>query len=345
MKPVSVFIRSLFAAASLILTVACTEKSDYARIEGFAQGGTYAVTFRVPEGTDEEQIRLEIDSILARIDNSLSGYNKGSLLSRLNAGEDLPLDSVFIRCFKRSTEVWRESEGAFDPSAAPLFDIWGFGFENGGSPTREQIAQAMQVVGMDKFSLECRPDGMHLAKADSLAKLNFNAIAQGLSCDMIAEFLESEKCHDYLIDVGREMMCSGERKGGGAWRIGIDKPVDNAGEEVNLQDIVDVSGKGIVTSGNYRKFYIKDGEKFAHTIDPRTGSPVKHTLLSATVIAKDAATADAYATWFMVAGLENASAIASQRDDIEAYLVYGDQQEMKVWKSAGFRTEEKQLTK
>ena len=334
MKPFSVLISSLSAAAALILAVACTEKSDYRRIEGFAQGGTYTVTFRVPEGAGTERLQQEIDSILAGIDNSLSGYNKGSLLSRLNAGEDLPLDSIFIRCFERSTEVWRESEGAFDPSAAPLFDIWCFGFEDGGSPTQEQIARALGVVGMDKFTLECRADGTHLVKADSLAKLNFNAIAQGFTCDLIARYLHSIGVKDMLVDIG-EIYCEGVNPKGRGWSIGIDTPFDgNNTPGASLSGIWESDGgaHGVVTSGNYRKFHIKDGKKYAHTIDPRTGRPVDHDLLSATVVAPTATEADALATYFMVAGFDEARKYIEAHPGIEACLICSDS----TWCSRNF---------
>ena len=333
-------IATLLALFVLMSSQACKEDGKYAKISGFAQGGTYSVCCRIPDGSTQEALQRTIDTILADIDQSLSGYNRSSLLSRLNSGEDLPLDSIFIRCFQRSNEIWQLSGGAFDPSAAPLFDLWGFGFEDGGMPSDEEVAEVSSLTGMDKFSLESRPDGIHLLKADSLSKLNFNAIAQGLSCDLIAEYLESQGCLDFLIDVGKEMMCRGEREQGGPWRIGIDKPADDAGDSMTIQDIVEVSGKGIVTSGNYRKFYVKDGKKYAHTIDPRTGYPVQHSLLSATVVADDATSADAFATWFMVVGLEEASRIVDSLENVEAYLVYGGQDDMQIWKSKGFETTE-----
>lgn len=315
-----------------VFLVSCNQTEDYRRIEGFAQGGTYSIIYRCPKGCDHQALSQTIDNLLLAIDNSVSGYNKGSLLSRINHGEDLPLDSIFTSCFIRSKEIWAESDGAFDPSAAPLFDLWGFGFEDRSQISDAAIDSILAFVGMDKLSLEQRNDGLHLLKADERIKLNFNAIAQGYSCDAVAAILENAGCHDYLIDVGREMMCRGQRKGGGPWHIGIDKPVDGDGSTLTVQDVVDVSDKGIVTSGNYHKFYIKDGRKYAHTIDPRSGRPVEHNLLSATVTAKDATTADAIATWFMVVGLDEAAAIASSRDDLWACLIYSEGDDMKIWK-------------
>ena len=307
----------------LLLCVSCSQEK-YITIQGYAQGGTFHVIYRLPRGASEKTVGDAVDAALKRIDSSLSGYNKGSLLTRLNAGEDLPLDSLFIECFKRSYEVWEESSGAFDPSAAPLFDLWGFGFEDKSSVSDAAIDSLMEFVGMDKVSLATSSDGStRLVRSDPRIKLNFNAIAQGFSCDVVARELESFGCGDYLVEVGREIVCRGRSSRGGLWRIGIDKPIDgNFDEGANLQTILEVTDCGVVTSGNYRKFYVEDGQKYAHTIDPRVGRPVRHNLLSATVIADDATLADAYATWAMVVGREAFEEQMSSRDDIRYHLIY-----------------------
>ena len=176
----------LLLTSLLLLLSGCREERSYIRIEGFAQGGTYHVICSPVRGLGETALRSRIDARLQEIDFSLSGYNKGSLLSRLNAGEDLPLDSLFIECFTRSKEIWTESGGAFDPSAAPLFDLWGFGFSNRGKVSGQAIDSIRDFVGMQHMWLERRPDGTHLVKDDPRCKLNFNAIAQGYSCDVVA---------------------------------------------------------------------------------------------------------------------------------------------------------------
>lgn len=336
----------MYRTAILILTTSlllcsCSRTQPYVRIEGFAQGGTYHVICSPVRGLGEQALRSEIDKRLLAIDFSLSGYNKGSLLSRLNAGEDLPLDSLLIGCFTRSKEIWAETEGAFDPSAAPLFDLWGFGFANKGKVTDEAVDSVLALIGMDRFRLETREDGTtHLVREDPRMKLNFNAIAQGYSCDIIARFLDSLGCRAYLVDIGREIICKGLNESGTAWRIGLDKPTDgNMEEGRDLQAILEVSDCGIVTSGNYRKFYIENGQKYAHTIDPKTGRPVSHNLLSATVVAKDAATADAYATWLMVVGVDKARAILSGRPDLEALLVYEEDGQMRTYQTDKIKTQ------
>lgn len=327
----------LLLLISLLISCSCSKPDTYLRIEGFAQGGTYHVTCR-QAGLKEDELRARIDACLRDIDFSLSGYNKGSLLSRLNAGEDLPLDTLFLGCFLRSREIWAESGGAFDPSAAPLFDLWGFGFSNKGTVTQVAVDSVRAFTGMDLFSLEERDDGIHLVKADPRARLNFNAIAQGYSCDVVAAILEEAGCHDYLIDIGREIRCRGLNASGGQWRIGLDRPVDgNFDEGADLQAIIETTDCGIVTSGNYRKFYIEDGKKYAHTIDPATGMPVSHNLLSATVIAADAASADAYATWMMVVGEEKARGILEARPDLEALLVYEADGRIQIFQTPGMQ--------
>ena len=323
-----------------LLLVGCSGPKPYIRIEGFAQGGTYHVICAPLRGVSEAQLRTRIDSLLNDIDFTLSGYNKGSLLSRINAGEDLPLNALFVDCFTRSKEIWAESGGAFDPSAAPLFDLWGFGFANKGTVTQAAIDSIRAFVGMDLLTLETRDDGVHLVKADPRIKLNFNAIAQGFSADAVAALLESLGSTDYLVDIGREILCKGNNASGGLWRIGLDRPEDgNMEEGKELQTVIELTGKGIVTSGNYRKFYVENGQKYAHTIDPSTGRPVTHNLLSATVIADDSTTADAYATWLMVIGTERARELLAARSDVEALLIYDEDGQMKSFQTENVKTQ------
>ncbi len=309
-------------AAALCLTSCDNTGKGYCRIEGFAQGGTWHIICKLPGKARAQDIKATADSILIEIDQSISGYNKGSLLSRINAGEDLPLDNHFIANFTRSKEIWQQSGGAFDPSAAPLFDLWGFGFTNGDNVTDGAVDSIKAFIGMNHFALEEREDGIHLTRDDERCKLNFNAIAQGYSCDCIASTLKERGCSDYLVEVGREIVCSGRSARGGLWNIALEKPVDGAEEGAEqIEEMLELTDCGVVTSGNYRKFYVKDGQKFAHTIDPATGRPVTHHLLSATVITCDATTADAYATWMMVIGPDSARAVASTMPDVKIRLI------------------------
>jgi thiamine biosynthesis lipoprotein len=326
----------------MLLSVCACSTDRYVTIDGFAQGGTWSVKCSLSTKVSSLEVKDAIDSALLCIDNSISGYNKGSTLSRVNAGERVALDSVFLDIFNISKEIWEKSGGAFDPSAGPLFDLWGFGFADSTATAEQKAVMATgmkEYIGMDLFGFEETPQGTFLTKADERCRLNFNAIAQGYSCDVVAHILDSYGSTNYIIELGGEIVCKGQREQGGPWRIWIDKPEDGNNVSGALkQDVVSISDCGLVTSGNYRKFYVEDGQKYSHTVDPVSGTPVKHSLLSATVIARDGATADAYATWFMVIGTEAAKQVISSRlagEGVEAYLVYGDQDDMKVWHTPG----------
>ncbi len=325
----------IFFTASLCIT-SCKQSEPYRRIEGYAQGGTFHIIYS-PADSCGQKLRFSEDSIqtlvfdaLRDIDFSISGYNKGSVLSRINRGEEVELDRHFKTLFTLSKDVWELSEGRFDITGEPLFSFWGFGFSNmtildsirNDAHTAGIIDSLMQYVGMEKVRIE----GNRLIKDNPGIKLNFNAIAQGYSCDVLAAVLEDAGCTDYLVEVGMEMVCKGRNAKGRLWRIGIDAPIDgNMTAGGNLQDILELTDCGIVTSGNYRKFHIIDGKKYAHSIDPTTGYPVRHDLLSATVILSDTpyagAIADAYATYCMVLGKEEAEAFI-EKSDIQGYLIY-----------------------
>ena len=304
---------------SILLTLCILggcRQGRYETFSGFAQGGTYTVKadltgVSVPAG----EIQERIDAILDSIDFSLSGYNKNSLLTHYNAGEEIVPDRFFTEVRALSEKYRTETGGAFDAASAPLFDIWGFGFTSDSLPDPQRVTAALAACKEEK-------------------KLNFNAIAQGYTCDVVAAYLHSLGVHNMLVDIG-EIFCEGVNPSGKGWTIGVDNPVD--GNDTPGSDIKgiwqsDGSACGIVTSGNYRKFYIKDGKKYAHTIDPRTGYPVEHGLLSSTIVAPTAAEADALATACMVIGPEKAAALIESRPELEGYLITSDGS----WMSDGF---------
>ena len=339
-------LKPLLPLLTVLLLTGCSGGERYVRMEGFAQGGTWHIICSLPVSAKTAVVRDSIDRLLLEIDGSLSGYNRGSLLSRLNAGEELPLNDHFLINFRLSQQYWHESEGAFDPSAAPLFDLWGFGFKEASAmPTQRQIDSVRTFIGMDRFRIDTLPDGTcRLRKADPRCRLNFNAIAQGYTCDRVALYLDAVGSSNYLVEVGREILCKGLSPRGDEWKIAVEKPAEGgeryceartlssersnnlgaeaercndlgaeAGEvEVFFQDTLHLTDCAVVTSGDYRKYYVKDGKRYAHTIDPRTGAPVTHGLLSATVIIPaesdtgrvqwSCARADACATWSMVEG-------------------------------------------
>lgn len=323
----------------------CASQHKYIQISGYAQGGTYSVKLDMNDvHTSPEAVKAGIDSILLAIDNSLSGYNKGSALSRLNAGDTIAPNRLLSEIYAKSYCLWEESEGAFDVAAGALFDIWGFGFSTDSLPSPDKVQETLAASGMKRL-LPQIPTGENfsssalLLEEGELPKLNFNAIAQGYSCDLVAAYLYSLGAKNMLVDIG-EIYCDGLNPSGLPWSIGIDTPYDgneSPGENLSAIWLSDGAPCGLVTSGNYRKFYVKDGVKYSHTIDPRTGYPVSHSLLSATIVASDAATADAYATFCMVIGLNDAKAFIESREDLEGFLIYDEGGEMKTWKSDGFK--------
>ena len=276
----------------------------YVAVTGYAQGGTYSVKFnaagvRVPRA----EIAAAIDSVLTLVDTTLSGYNKASILSRFNAGEAVIPNKLFSDIYTYSREIWEETGGCVDVAAGPLFDVWGFGFSTDSLPSDAKVRETLASCGMARLRPRIAPGEPLDSRAllsDSGAldqaptRLNFNAIAQGYTCDLVADYLRSIGVKDMLVDIG-EIYCAGRNPAGRDWSIGVDRPVDgNDTPGADLDGVWLSAGRscGIVTSGNYRKFYVRDGRKLAHTIDPRTGYPVDHSLLSATIVAPSAAAAE-----------------------------------------------------
>ena len=338
----------------IFLCASCTSRDRYITFTGYAQGGTYTVKLNL-KGVSEKPtvIRDSVDALLNQIDFSLSGYNKGSILSRFNAGETVKPDSLFLDIYSHAYRIYGLTDGLVDAAAGPLFDIWGFGFKSGEMPEDDLVAETVKTSGMKRLVSDMKSvvtsDG-ELLPADLLAlglkdktlpKLNYNAIAQGYSCDVVARYLYSIGVKDMMVDIG-EIFCDGVNPSGQPWTLGIDRPVDGNNEiGANIQGIfrVPAGSHGVVTSGNYRKYYVKGGRKYAHTINPLTGYPVEHYLLSATIVAPDAMMADAYATYCMVIGLEEAQEFIESNPDLEGCLIYDDHGVFASWTSSGFTLE------
>lgn len=337
--------RKIIIAVAIILAVSCTgNRGKYVQISGYAQGGTYTVKLNMKGvSVPVEVIRDSVDALLTQIDTTLSGYNKKSVLSRFNAGETVPYTAMFGEMYKLSYEMWKRSKGALDCAAGPLFDVWGFGFKNSAFPSEDEIMSILGGCGMKLLPAELPvQDGFLDPSAMGSPRLNFNAIAQGYSCDVIARYLYSIGVKDMLVDIG-EIWCDGVNPSGKPWSVGVDRPEDRPDPSdgaSELEGIWSSEGRsaGIVTSGNYRKFYIRDGRKYAHTIDPVSGYPVQHNLLSATVVSSEsAAMADAVATWCMVIGLDASKELIAGDPALEGYLIYeADDGSMQEWASAGF---------
>ena len=338
--------RKLFALALLLLLLSCGPgRPRYVGISGYAQGGTYTVKVNlagVP--VPAQTVKDSIESLLLQIDTTLSGYNKRSLLSRFNAGEAVPATPLFLDMYRQAHRWWKLSGGSLDCAAGPIFDAWGFGFRNSEFPTDAQLDSLKKSCGMALLPAELPvTDGKVDPAPLGYPRLNYNAIAQGYSCDLIAKYLYSLGVKDMLVDIG-EIWCDGRNPSGKPWSVGIDRPVDQPdavtlGEE-GLEGIWSSGGHpaGIVTSGNYRKFYIRDGQKYAHTIDPVSARPVSHNLLSATVVsAESAADADALATWCMILGPEKAKELLEGDPALEGYLVWSAPDgSFREWASEGF---------
>jgi thiamine biosynthesis lipoprotein len=304
----------------LVITSCSRSNSDYISFGGFTQGTTYSITY---ESLDSLYFKNDVEVILANFDTSLSTYNQFSLITKINNNESNKTDFHINTVINKSEEIFNISKGAFDITVAPLVNAWGFGFKNKEEITNAKIDSILDFVGFNKICL----NGNSITKIDPRIMIDVNAIAQGYSVDVVADFLEEQGINNYLVEIGGELKTKGANKKGKDWRIGIDKPFDNnnlPGE--TLQAIIKLSNKSLATSGNYRKFYERNGIKYSHTIDPKTGYPVTHSLLSTTVIANDCITADAYATTFMVMGLEKAFELAQSLPDIEAYFIYSNEQ-------------------
>lgn len=302
----------------IIATVFILRKqSPYQEDTGKIFGTIYHATYQYPES-----LQKEIEAELQKVDFSLSPFNDSSVISRINRNEDITPDTMFLRVFFRSEEISKETDDAFDITIAPLANAWGFGFKKGAFPDSLMIDSLLEITDYRKVKI----DNGKVSKEDPRMMLSGSAVAKGFASDVVAQLFDSKGIENYMIEIGGEVVVKGNNPKKNSWRIGISRPVDDSlSVNQELQTILQISDVGMATSGNYRNFYYKDGKKYAHTIDPRTGYPVQHSLLSATVIAKDCMSADAYATAFMVMGVEAAKEFAESRPDIDAYFIYTDQ--------------------
>lgn len=289
-------------------------------LKGETMGTYYNIIYTSSENINYQS---KIDSVLADFSQSLSTYIPTSLISEINAGDSLiSVDEYLGTVFIRSKEIYSETNGFFDPTVAPIVNAWGFGFKNMENVNSSLIDSLMQYVGLDKVNLT---NGV-ITRADNHIQLDFNAIAKGYGVDVVANYLLAQGIKNVKVEIGGELVVKGHNPSNGQWRIGIEKPSEEQENPSSdaLQSIITFTNKGMATSGNYRKFYYKDGVKYSHTINPKTGYPVNHSLLSATVIADDCMTADAYATACMVVGLDSAKVLIENNPKLEAYFIYTD---------------------
>ena len=317
-----------------LLYPGCTPPKEYAEINGLTQGTTYHIVVEAKPGLNTGDLRLKVETLLTEVDNSLSIYNDSSVISLINNNTSDKTDTLFREVFRASALISAQCDGLFDITVGPLVKAWGFGPDAIKRFDETKLDSLLALVGMDKVRLE----GDRIVKADPDMFIDVNAIAQGYTVDLIVDLLAAEGVRECLVEVGGEVRTSGDKDGKG-WHVGIDRPADgNYIPGADLQAAVRLDNSALATSGNYRKFYIDNGVKYSHTIDPRTGYPSRHTLLSATIVAPECAVADAWATACMVAGKDTAMTFIEKHDFLEGYLIFSDEKgEMKSWMSEGLR--------
>ena len=299
-----------------ILIIRHQQKMPYQKSTDFIFGTSYSVIYQC-----DSDLSQSIMNELMKVDRSLSPFNEHSVITAVNNNQEVVLDNMFQEVFQKAMAISRETDGAFDITVAPLVNAWGFGFKNGTQPDRHQVDSLKEMIGYEKLSLV----NGKVQKKDPRMMLDCSAIAKGYGTDMVARLLKDRGVQNYMVEIGGEIVTKGVNAQRVPWKIGVTKPDDaslSIGNE--LQTILNVTDKAMATSGNYRRFYYKGGKRFAHTIDPKTGYPVQHNILSATVLADDCATADAYATSFMVMGMEGAKRVLERHPELMAYLIYDD---------------------
>lgn len=308
---------NLVAGLWILLFTACTNKDLYFEESGTVFHTMYHIKYQAPQILTEQ-----IDKELQAFNLSLNPFNPNSVIAKVNKNEPVEVDEWFIQVFNKAQEVSEKSGGVFDITCAPLVNLWGFGFSKMDSITPQMIDSIQSFVGYQKVHL----DGKTIVKDDPRLLLNCSAIAKGYASDVIARLLERAGVENYMVEIGGEVTMKGVNANGDCWRVGINKPDDKNGLQNDIEEVVQLCKKGgVATSGNYRNYYVKDGKTYAHTIDPRTGYPAEQNILSATIVANDCMTADAYATAFMAMGMEKARLMAASIPEIEYFIIYADE--------------------
>lgn len=299
--------------------VAAVEAVEYLHNEGKTQGTYYSATYLQPNGRD---LKAKIEERLQQFEMSLSTYNPNSIISRINNNDPtVKTDSDFETIFYAAQEAAVRTNGALDITVGPLVKAWGFAFGNNDHSKLPNVSDFLPYVGYKKVRIEHHK----VIKDDPRILIDANSIAQGYSVDVIAKLLRDNGCKNYMIEIGGEVACKGLNARGEKWRIGIDKAVDDSTSmNEELQTILSITDCAVTTAGDYRKFYIKDGKKYSHIINPHTGYPANSNLLSVTIVAPTAIMADAYDTPFMVLGVDSCLKVCKSIPGMECYLIYVD---------------------
>jgi thiamine biosynthesis lipoprotein len=296
-----------------------TEKLPYIFISGEAQGTTYNISY---SDVENRNFKNQVDSILRQFDLSLSTYVKSSEIVRFNNSDSFQFElPYFYPVLEKSKEIHKASDGAFDPTVYPLIEAWGFGPEKVDFPDSSRIEEIKEYVGFQYIQF----DKEKVKKEKEKVSLDFNAIAQGYSIDVVYDFLESQEIENMMVELGGELRVKGKNENGDLWAIGIDDPQQEDGKQPKRVAIINLDNEAISTSGNYRKFFVHEGKKYGHSINPKTGYPIQRDIISATVVAPTCMEADAWSTAFMVTGLKKAKEILSMQDQLKAFFIYEDE--------------------
>lgn len=319
-----------FLIIGTVVVISQQHNTPYQHNSGLIFGTTYSITYQ-----SDTDLQKDIEREMNKVNMSLSTFEKQSIISKVNQNRDVRVDDMFTEVFTLAEKVSHETDGAFDITVAPLVNEWGFGFKTGVAPNKHVIDSLRQLTGYEKVKLS----GGRVVKTDPRMMLDCSGIAKGYGSDVVANFLRSKGIDNFMVEIGGEIVTSGISPERVPWRIGVTKPEDDSlQQQQELQTVLNVTDKAMATSGNYRNFYYKGGKKYAHTIDPHTGYPVQHNILSATVIANQCAEADAYATAFMVMGLDKTKEVLKRHTELMAYLIYADNKgRNQVWFSPSMK--------
>lgn len=315
----------------LVALASCNNTPKKIVLQGEAQGSYYAITYFDEQGRNFQN---EIDSIFHAVDMSVNLWVDTSIISKVNRNEEVVLDAIFTDNFRIAQEAAQLSNGYFDPTISPIVAAWGFSYRNGDSITPQLIDSLKQLVDYRNIRIE----NGKVVKAYPAITLDFNAIAQGYTSDLIASFLDSKGIMNYLVNTGGEIMARGCKTNGDPWIVGIEKPAENWDSEQMVQTRIALHDKGLVTSGSTRKYVERNGKRYSHCIDPKTGYPVEHNVLSATVLAENSVWADALASICMVMGMEKSLPLIESMDGVEAYYIYvNEENKLETFATEGFK--------
>ena len=315
----------------LVVLACCDRPPQKIVLQGLAQGSYYAVTYFDEQGRNFQH---EVDSIFHAVDVSVNLWVDSSIISKVNRNEAVTLDSIFIDNFNIAQQAAQLSNGFFDPTISPIVAAWGFSYKNGDSITPQLIDSLKGLVDYRKIRIE----NGKVVKDNPAIQLDFNAIAQGYTSDLIARFLESRGITNFIVDTGGEIMARGSKPNGSLWIVGIEKPAENMDAERIVQTRITLRDKGLVTSGSTRKYVERNGRRYSHCIDPTTGYPVEHQVLSVTVLAESSVWADALASICMVMGREASLPLIESMDGVEAYYIFANEQNtLETFATEGFK--------